>query len=77
MSAREQAEGGYERRIRLASELATWGIAGLLVASAALPTTEPIARVGLLFSAALLAVLAMLWFRALRGEAHRKGPRAR
>lgn len=65
MSARERAEGGYERRIRLASEVATWGIAGLLVASAALPTTDAIARVGLLFSAALLAAFAVLWFHAI------------
>ncbi len=65
MSAREQVESGYERRIRLASEVATWGIAGLLVASAALPTTDAIARVGLLFSAALLGVFALLWFHAL------------
>ncbi|HZP95381.1 MAG TPA: diguanylate cyclase [Candidatus Limnocylindria bacterium] len=65
MSTREHVESGYERRIRLASEVATWGIAGLLVGSAALPTTGPIARVGLLFSAALLGVFAILWFHAI------------
>ena len=58
-------EGGYERRIRLASEVATWGIAGILVASAALPTTDAITRVGLLFSATLLALFAISWFHAL------------
>ncbi len=58
-------ERGYEARIRLASQVATWGIAGLLVASAALPTTEPVARIGLLFSAFLLAAFALLWFHAI------------
>ena len=62
---REAGEGGYERRIRLASEVASWGIAGILVASAALPTTDAISRVGLLFSAALLALFALIWFHVL------------
>jgi diguanylate cyclase (GGDEF)-like protein len=65
VKGRDPLESGYERRIRLASEVATWGIAGILVASAALPTTEPISRIGLLFSAALLAIFALLWFHAL------------
>jgi diguanylate cyclase (GGDEF)-like protein len=64
---RDPVERGYERRIRLASELATWGIAGILVGSAALPTTDAISRVGLLGSAALLAIFALLWFHALPG----------
>ena len=53
---------GYERRIRIASELATWGIAFVLVASAALPTTNEASRLGLLFSAFLLAAFTLLWF---------------
>jgi diguanylate cyclase (GGDEF)-like protein len=53
---------GYERRIRIASELATWGIAFVLVASAALPTTDETTRLGLLFSAFLFAAFALLWF---------------
>lgn len=65
MSGREHAEGSFERRIRIASEVATWGIAGILVASAALPPTDAVARVGLLFSAFLLAVFALLWFHAI------------
>ena len=65
MTTSAPVESGYERRIRLASEVATWGIAGILVASAALPTTDAIARVGLLFSAALLAIFALLWFHLL------------
>ncbi len=56
---------GYERRIRIASELATWGIAFVLVASAALPTTDETSRLGLLFSAFLLAGFALLWFHFL------------
>jgi diguanylate cyclase (GGDEF)-like protein len=56
---------GYERRIRIASELATWGTSFVLVASAALPTTDETARLGLLFSAFLFAAFALLWFRLL------------
>src|SRR5207302_10485356 len=48
----ERIENAYERRIRIASEVATWGIAGVLVASAALPTTDSLSRLGLLLSAA-------------------------
>src|SRR5512142_250565 len=62
---RDTGEGGYERRIRLASEVASWGIAIILIASAALPTTDAVSRVGLLFSAALLALFALVWFHAL------------
>ena len=65
MKVRDPVESGYERRIRLASEVATWGIAGILVASAALPTTDAIARVGLLFCSALLAIFALLWFHLI------------
>jgi len=68
MTGRDPVESGYERRIRLASEVATWGIAGILVGSAALPTTDPIARVGLLGSAGLLAVFALLWFHVIPGH---------
>jgi diguanylate cyclase (GGDEF)-like protein len=65
VTLRDHLESAYERRIRLASEVATWGIAGILVGSAALPTTDAIARVGLLFSAGLLAVFAVLWFHVI------------
>src|SRR5882672_2411088 len=65
MTVRDPLESGYERRVRLASEVATWGIAGILVASAALPTTEAIPRLGLLFSAGLLGVFALLWFHII------------
>jgi diguanylate cyclase (GGDEF)-like protein len=56
---------GYERRIRIASELATWGIAFVLVASAALPTADETSRLGLLFCAFMLAAFALLWFHFL------------
>src|SRR5258705_13446089 len=56
---------GYERRIRIASELATWGTSFVLVASAALPTTDETSRLGLLFSAFMFAAFALLWFRLL------------
>src|SRR5260221_3690967 len=65
MTVRDPLESGYERRVRLASEVATWGIAGILIASAALPTTETIPRLGLLFSAGLLGVFALLWFHII------------
>lgn len=68
MKERDRIEAGYARRIRLASEAATWGIAGILLASAALPTIETISRVGLLVSAALLAGFAGLWFHAIPDE---------
>ncbi len=60
-----RAEGAYERRIRLASELATWGVTAILLASAALPTIDAVPRIGLLASAALLALFAVLWFHVL------------
>jgi diguanylate cyclase (GGDEF)-like protein len=56
---------GYERRIRIASELATWGTSFVLVASAALPTTDEPSRVALLFSAFMFAAFALFWFRLL------------
>jgi hypothetical protein len=65
VKVRDHVESGYERRIRLASEVATWGIAGILVASAALPTTDAISRIGLLFSAGLLGIFALLWFHVI------------
>ena len=65
MAGRDPLESAYERRIRLASEVATWGIAGILVASAALPTTGATARIGLLFTASLLGVFGLLWFHLI------------
>ena len=66
MATQPPDEGaGYERRIRIASELATWGTSFVLVASAALPTTDETSRLGLLFSAFLFAAFALLWFRLL------------
>jgi diguanylate cyclase (GGDEF)-like protein len=52
----------YERRIRIASEVASWGIGAALLGTAALPTTDPAARIGLLASSALLFLFATLWF---------------
>ncbi len=65
MATPSDETAGYERRIRIASELATWGIAFVLVASAALPTTDETSRLGLLFSAFLLALFALIWFHLL------------
>ena len=62
MTTPPEEAAGYERRIRIASELATWGIAFVLVASAALPTTNEASRRGLRFSAFLLAGFTLLWF---------------
>jgi diguanylate cyclase (GGDEF)-like protein len=62
---RDPLEAAYERRIRLASEVATWGIAAILVASAALPTTPSLSRLGLLFTAALLGAFSILWFHII------------
>ena len=65
MTGRDPVENAYERRVRIASEVATWGVAGTEVVSAALPTVDPLARVGLLFSAVLLAAFAIIWFHVL------------
>jgi diguanylate cyclase (GGDEF)-like protein len=59
------SESGFDRRTRLAFEIATWGTAAVLVGCAALPTTDPGSRAGLLFCAGLLAVFAVLWFHLL------------
>jgi len=65
VTGRDPVEGVYERRIRVATELATWGVAGTEVASAALPTADQLARVGLLFSAALLGIFAIVWYHLI------------
>jgi len=65
VTGRDPVESGYERRIRLASEVATWGIAAIIVGSAALPTTDPLTRIGLLGNASLLAVFALVWFHVI------------
>jgi diguanylate cyclase (GGDEF)-like protein len=56
---------GFDRRTRVASEIASWGTAAVLVACAALPTTDQASRAGLLISAGLLAVFALVWFHVL------------
>jgi diguanylate cyclase (GGDEF)-like protein len=58
-------EAGFDRRTRLAFEIATWGTAVVLLGCAALPTTDPGSRAGLLLCAGLLAVFAVLWFHLL------------
>lgn len=55
----------YSRQIRIASEIATIGIAGLLLVSAALPTTGDDSRIGLLTSAVFLLLFAVAWFHVL------------
>jgi diguanylate cyclase (GGDEF)-like protein len=56
---------GYERRIRVASEIGTWGIALVVLLSAAFPVTTVSSREALLLIAALLALFAVLWFHVL------------
>jgi diguanylate cyclase (GGDEF)-like protein len=56
---------GFDRRTRIASEIASWGTAVVLIACAALPTTDPSSRAGLLFCAGLVAIFAVIWFHAL------------
>jgi diguanylate cyclase (GGDEF)-like protein len=58
-------QSGFDRRTRLASEITTWGMAAILVASAALPTTEAASRLGLLFIAGLLVAFGAVWFHVL------------
>src|SRR5262249_36544547 len=65
VTATHYVEGSYERRIRVASEVATWGVAFIQVGSAALPTTDAVSRIGLLFTSALLGVFAIVWFHLL------------
>jgi diguanylate cyclase (GGDEF)-like protein len=61
--ARERDASGHE--IRLASEVATVGIGILFLVSAALPTTDNAARVGLLTSAVFLFLFTAVWFHLL------------
>ena len=62
-AARERDPSGNE--IRVASEVATIGIGILFLVSAALPTTDDPARIGLLTSAVFLLVFAALWFHVV------------
>src|SRR5213594_3418265 len=55
----------YERRVRLASEAATWGVGAILLGTAALPTTDSASRVGLLVSSLLLFLFAAVWFHLI------------
>jgi diguanylate cyclase (GGDEF)-like protein len=56
---------GYERRIRIASEIGTWGIALVVLLSAAFPVTTVSSREALLVIAGLLALFAVLWFHVI------------
>ena len=57
-----RARASYERRIRIASEVASWGIGATLLGTAALPTTDQASRIGLVGSALLLFLFATMWF---------------
>jgi diguanylate cyclase (GGDEF)-like protein len=59
---RTDRTSGFDRRASLASEIATFGMAAVLVVSAALPTPDEASRVGLLVCAGLLALFATIWF---------------
>jgi diguanylate cyclase (GGDEF)-like protein len=58
-------QSGFDRRTRVAAEIASWGTAAILVACAALPTTDPLSRGGLLFTAGLLVLFALTWFHLI------------
>src|SRR5919204_4737243 len=53
------------QEVGLASEVATIGIGVLFLVSAALPTTDDPARVGLLTSAVFLFLFTAIWFHLL------------
>lgn len=55
----------YARQLRIASEAATVGIAAVLLASAALPTTAADVRGGLFAAAVLLVAFTAIWFHLL------------
>jgi diguanylate cyclase (GGDEF)-like protein len=57
-----RSRASYERRIRIASEAASWGIGAALLGTAALPTTDQASRIGLVASSLLLFLFATLWF---------------
>jgi len=57
-----RTRASYERRIRIASEAASWGIGATLLGTAALPTTDQASRIGLVASSLLLFLFATLWF---------------
>src|SRR2546430_2579623 len=60
-----RARASYERRVRIASEVASWGIGAALLGTAALPTTDQPSRIGLVASSLLLFLFATLWFHVL------------
>ena len=62
MAGDPRSRGSYERRIRIASEAASWGIGAALLGTAALPTTDQASRIGLVASSLLLFLFATLWF---------------
>ena len=57
-----RSRASYERRVRIASEAASWGIGAALLGTAALPTTDQASRIGLVASSLLLFLFATLWF---------------
>ena len=57
-----RSRASYERRVRVASEAASWGIGAALLGTAALPTTDQASRIGLVASSLLLFLFATLWF---------------
>ena len=57
-----RSRASYERRIRIASEAASWGIGAALLGTAALPTTDQASRIGLVACSLLLFLFATLWF---------------
>ena len=76
MSDATFARDRYAREMRIASEGATVGVAGLLLLSAALPTTDADARLGLLTASIVQLVFAIVWFHLVPERfLERLGPR--
>ena len=58
----QAAQTAYRKRVRVASLAIIFGLAAVLALSAALPTTPATDRAGLLFSAGLVLITAVIWF---------------
>jgi diguanylate cyclase (GGDEF)-like protein len=66
-STRELAD--YADRIRHQNERLAYGVAALLMLTAAMPVTHEDDRVGVLFTGALVLALSVVWFRVVPAKA--------
>ena len=58
----QAAQAAYRQRVRRASLGIVFGLAAVLAISAILPTTHPVDRAGLLFTAAVVLIAGVIWF---------------